>query len=244
MKNVFDINVKLINEKDVKNFFKNYGNVACVCYDTDTKFKENVGKHCFNSEHYSGSRGFYFIFEIDCPRYTADQLMRQEVGVFKNCQSQRYVQEKNIEFYIPHIVEKDEQLLALYKDYEMQINYLLNIIKARLNKKGYSNEQLNDIIRTLYPIGCFTKLRIGFTLEALINLCNKRLCLRADFPIRIVAKEIKNQVVKILPELESVLVPKCERYLYCTEGKSSCGKYPSKNDLLNILNEKEFKNGK
>ena len=236
MKTTFDINVKLLNEKDVRQFFKRFGEVSCVCYDTDTKYKENVGKHCFESEHFSGSRGFYFIFEIECPRYTADQLMRQEVGVFKNCQSQRYVEEKNIEFYVPNVVLKDEQLELLFNDYEMQINYLINIIKARLKKKGYNGEQMNDIIRTLYPIGCFTKLRIGFTLEALINLCNKRLCQRADLPIRIITKEIKNKVCEILPELESVLVPKCEKYLYCNEGKGSCGKYPSKENLIKQLN--------
>ena len=236
MKNVLDIKVKILNEKDIKQFFKKYGEIACVCYDTDTKFKENVGKHCFHSEHFSGSRGFYFLFEIECPRYTADQIMRQEVGVFKNCQSQRYVEEKQIDFYVPNVAIKDEQLAMLYKEYELQINYIINIIKARLKKKGYNNEQMNDLIRTLYPIGCFTKLRIGFTIEALINFCNKRLCQRADLPIRIIATEIRNKVCDILPELNEVLVPKCEKYLYCTEGKGSCGKYPCKSELIEKLN--------
>ena len=194
MKSILDVKVKLINEKDVKNFFKKFGEVACVCYDTNEKYAEKVGKHCFESGHLSGSRGFYFIFDIECPRFTADQLMRHEVGVFKNCQSQRYVQKENIDFYVPNQVLKSSDLEPMYKDIEIHLNYMLNIVKARLKKQGYNDEQLNDLIRTLYPIGCFTKLRIGFTLEGLINLCNKRLCKRADFPIRIVTENIKREV--------------------------------------------------
>ena len=86
-----DIKVTLLNPDEVKHFIRNHGYIACICYDTDERFAERVGENCLKSGHLSGSRGDFFKFEITCPRFTADQIMRHEQGVFKNCQSQRYV---------------------------------------------------------------------------------------------------------------------------------------------------------
>ena len=38
-----DIKVTLLNPEEVKNFIRNHGIVACVCYDTDEKYAEKVG---------------------------------------------------------------------------------------------------------------------------------------------------------------------------------------------------------
>ena len=86
------MNVELINIDEAKNVWKTWSEVASVCYDSKVKNPEIIGKHCFLSGHFSGSRGVYFIFKItDCPRFVIDQLVRHETGVFKNVQSFRYV---------------------------------------------------------------------------------------------------------------------------------------------------------
>lgn len=65
--------VELLNPEEVKNLFKNWGEVAAVCYDTKTSKPENIGKHCMKSGHTSGSRGTYFIFKVsDVPRFCYD----------------------------------------------------------------------------------------------------------------------------------------------------------------------------
>ena len=86
------MNVELINKNEVKLLFTTWSQVASVCYDSTIKSPDAIGKHCMKSGHFSGSRGTYFIFKItDCPRYVIDQMVRHEVGVFKNVQSFRYV---------------------------------------------------------------------------------------------------------------------------------------------------------
>ena len=224
-----DIKVTLLNPDEVKNFIRNHGMVACVCYDTDEKHAEQVGLKCLESGHLSGSRGDYFKFEIECPRFTADQIMKHEQGVFKNCQSQRYVDMDNFECYIPPIVAENRKINSLYRASIETTQLCYKYIRIELERQGITGEKANDLMRTLLPIGVPTKLRIGFDIEALIHFMNKRLCVRADEPIRQVAKLMKKEVLAVEPRYAKYLVPQCQALGYCPEHKG-CGAYPSKED--------------
>ena len=225
-----DIKVTLLNPDEVKNFIRNHGMVACVCYDTDEKYAERVGLNCLESGHLSGSRGDFFKFEIECPRFTADQIMRHEQGVFKNCQSQRYVDMDNFECYIPPVIAENRKLNSLYTASIETTQLCYKYIRIELERQGITGEKANDLMRTLLPIGVPTKLRIGFDIEALIHFMNKRLCVRADEPIRQVAKLMKKEVLAVEPRYAKYLVPQCQALGYCPEHKG-CGAYPSKEDL-------------
>lgn len=232
-----DIKVTLLNPDEVKNFIRNHGYIACICYNTDERYAEKVGLNCLKSGHMSGSRGDYFKFEIECPRFTADQIMRHEQGVFKNCQSQRYVDMDNFDCYIPPKVFRDPELRKLYEELENTTKDFYGRIRNEMEARGIEGEKANDLMRSLLPIGVPTKLRIGFDIEALIHFMNKRLCVRADEPIRQVAKLMKKEILEIEPRYADLLVPQCKAMLYCPEHKS-CGAYPSKDELRKLLEEK------
>ena len=235
MYTIDDIKVTLLNAEDVKDFIKNHGEIACVCYDTDEKFAEKVGKSCMIEGHTSGSRGDFFKFEIECPRFTADQIMRHEIGVFKNCQSQRYVDmDDNFSIYVPPKVVKDETLLQQYIRYEEMCKAQYKVNRACFDEMGIEGETANDLMRTMLPIGVKTKLRIGFTLEALIHFMHKRLCTRADLPIRKVAQLMKEEVLKVQPQYKDLLVPHCVALMYCPE-RHGCGAYPSKKEVEELI---------
>lgn len=232
-----DIKVTLLNPDEVKNFIRNHGYIACICYDTDERYAEKVGLNCLKSGHMSGSRGDYFKFEIECPRFTADQIMRHEQGVFKNCQSQRYVDMDNFDCYIPPKISRDPELKKLYEELENTTKDFYGRIRNEMEARGIEGEKANDLMRSLLPIGVPTKLRIGFDIEALIHFMNKRLCVRADEPIRQVAKLMKKEILEVEPRYADLLVPQCKAMLYCPEHKS-CGAYPSKDELRKLLEEK------
>ena len=236
MYTIDDIKVTLLNKEEVQNFIKKLGEIATVCYNTNEKYSEKVGESCLESGHLSGSRGDYFKFEIECPRYTADQIMRHEVGVFKNCQSQRFVSNEKVELYISPRLLMDASSRYKMKQYEITVNIYYKDLVNECKELKFDDKTTNDYVRTMLPIGVKTKLRIGFTLEGLINFMNKRLCARADEPIRRVALLMKNQVIDIEPRYEKFLVPMCERMLFCSE-KESCGYKPKKEDLEKIYKE-------
>ena len=232
-----DIKVTLLNPDEVKHFIRNHGYIACICYDTDERFAERVGLNCLESGHLSGSRGDFFKFEIECPRFTADQIMRHEQGVFKNCQSQRYVDMDNFECYIPPVIAENRKLNSLYTASIETTQLCYKYIRIELERQGITGEKANDLMRTLLPIGVPTKLRIGFDIEALIHFMNKRLCVRADKPIQQVAKLMRDEVLSVEPRYAEYLVPQCQAMMYCPEHKG-CGAYPSKEELKKILRER------
>lgn len=238
-----DFKVTLKNPEEVKHFVRWHGETACICYNTNPKFAERVGESVIADRHFSGSRGYYFIFEIECPRFTADQIMRHDIGTFKNCQSQRYVDmDDNFSIYVPPQVMADENLQAVYREFERQCKSMYEIARIEMNWRHIKGEKANDLMRTMLPIGVKTKLVMGFTIEALENFMNKRLCTRADLPIRKVACLMKEEVIKVEPRYEHLLVPQCKKLMYCPE-KHSCGSYPTKSELKETITlgyEKRF----
>ena len=235
MYTINDIKVELLNPEEVKNFIKNHGIFACECYQTPEKFAERVGLSCLKEGHTSGSRADMFKFRIHAPRYTCDQIMRHSIGTAINCQSQRYVDmDDNFSIYIPPKVEDDIILKQVYKDYEDECRKRYKNIRDLMNCCEITGEQANDLMRTMLPIGVACNLTMGFTIEALIHFMNKRLCLRADEPIRKVAMEMREVVLEAEPRYSEFLVPQCKTLMYCPE-KHGCGMYPNKKDIMELI---------
>ena len=223
------LKVRLINKDQVKDLFKTWGEFACLCYDTDKKYAERVGKSCFKTGHYSGSRAVSFIFEVEgISRACSHQLVRHSVGVTINQRSQRYCDEGNFDFIIPPSIKRNEKALEIFYSCMEDIKLNYNLLKETLSD-DLQGEELNQDIRSILPNACETKLTIGFTLEALIHFMNERLCTAAQLEIRNLAKAMKKEVISVLPELEEKLNPKCVYLGFCPESeKRCCGRYKTR----------------
>ena len=245
MYSINDIQVELINKEEVKNFIRNHGIFACQCYCTPEKYAEKVGLSCLREGHTSGSRADMFKFRIKCPRYCADQIMRHSVGTAINCQSQRYVDmDDNFSLYAPPQVMNDEVLKAQYQAYEDACREQYKANRALMNERGITGEKANDLMRTMLPIGVECNLTMGFTIEALIHFMHKRLCVRADEPIRKVAQLMEEVVLEVEPRYKGLFVPQCVDLMYCAE-KHSCGRYPNRLELEELIKKnKENKEDK
>ena len=235
MYSIDDIKVELLNPEEVKNFIKNHGIFACQCYMTPEKFAERVGMSCLVEGHTSGSRADMFKFRIYSPRYCADQIMRHSVGTAINCQSQRYVDmDENFSIYVPPQVMNDQALREMYSFYEEECRDRYTILREEMIARGITGEQANDLMRTMLPIGVPCNLTMGFTIEALIHFMHKRLCVRADAPIRQVAKLMKEAVLAVEPRYAELFVPQCQADMYCPE-KHGCGAYPNKEEVQRLI---------
>lgn len=228
--------VEILNKEECKELFKYWGLAAAKCYDTPKKFAERVGKSCLESGHFSGSRGRYIIFDIsEVPRALVDQLVRHEQGVFKNVESGRYVNFSDFGYYIPPVLYKNSAALNVYMKHMEATQKNYNEIVSLLGEENITGEKAYEAARGIMPMNYNTGLVIGFTVEALINLMHKRLCVCAQDHIMKLAIEMKKQIIEILPELKPYLVAVCDAYGYCPESKKrTCGKYPQK-DVLNTL---------
>ena len=230
------MNVELINKNEVKLLFTTWSQVASVCYDSTIKSPDAIGKHCMKSGHFSGSRGTYFIFKItDCPRYVIDQMVRHEVGVFKNVQSFRYVNKDSFGYEIPSEIKNNEGLLNKYKKHMEDTVALYDEIQNYIIDSGKSKERANEQARYVLPMATYSAVCIGFTIEALIHYMNMRLCTRTEDVHRQLAIKMRDAVLEVIPELSEYLVPQCDRLLYCPEARGGCGKYPSRDEVKELI---------
>lgn len=232
---VTSMNVELINADEARNIWETWSKVSSVCYDSTIKNPDAIGKYCFNSGHFSGSRGCYFIFKItDCPRFVIDQLVRHEVGVFKNVQSFRYVDKDNFDYQIPSEIEDNTELLDRYNKHMAETAQLYDDICQYVKTKGSSSERGNEQARYVLPMSTLSSVCIGFTIEALIHYTGLRLCNRTEDVHRCLAYMIKAAVAREIPDVAEYLVPQCDRLLYCPESKC-CGRHPTKSEVVRIL---------
>lgn len=226
--------VTILNPAEAKTLLSDWGTFASICYNSNSN-PQKIGKHCLESEHFSGSRWRYIAFRIeDVPRFLVDQLVRHEQGVVKNVQSFRYVNKENFSYDIPDEILTNSELSERYSKYMDECKNLYSDIKNYIINNGFTEEHANEQARYILPMATFSSVDIAFNLEALIHLCHKRLCNRAERPIRELTNLIRRAVLAILPELKEYLVPQCSYLLWCPE-KNGCGRFPCKEKLIDQL---------
>ena len=103
-----------------------------------------------------------------------------------------------------------------------------------MQENGINGEKANDLMRTMLPIGVPCNLTMGFTIEALIHFMHKRLCVRADEPIRKVAQLMEEVILEVEPRYKGLFVSQCVDLMYCPE-KLSCGRYPNKEEVQRLI---------
>lgn len=261
------LSVEILNPETVENLYRNHGEFARVCYDTPAEQAERVGRNCERSGHMSGSRCEYIKFYVrGVDRGTAEQCLRHEIGVrvptemqdsycyamdtvrnvtvspdeiVKNMASFRYIGKDNFEYETPSIIKEDVALSNIYNHAMSQINEWMGTIRTNLDARGYSSQEVNQAVNYLLPRATTTDFVIGFTPEALIHFCHKRLCRRAQEFIRRLAALMKAEVEKYNAEFAKELVPHCEFLLWCPEGKNCCGRKPTREQLEKELKGKE-----
>ena len=222
-----DFKVKLVNGEEVKSFIKKHGEFAAICYNTPKEKAEAVGMHCLKSEHFSGRRHLYFVFELEnVPRSAVDQLVRHNIGFVTNVQSLRYCnKDGKVSIYAAPEIVRDEYLVHSLYTYESQVQANYDYFQNNMKMGGHTNEQANEIARTVLPIGISTSCNIAVNIECLIHLANVRLCTRAELPIRTIVKEMVRQVVEVEPRYKPYLVPQCKKLGYCPENNKECTRY-------------------
>lgn len=228
--------VTLLNPEEVQKLFHYWGLFSKECYGTETDQPDKVGRNCFYSNHFSGSRSQYIIFKVeDVPRLTIDQAVRHEQGVAKNVGSFRYLDKSSFVYSVPPQIEDNPELLQKYHNHMMNTIDLYIEIQDYVYNKTNVHETANENARYVLPMATHSTFVIGFDVEAVMHFCQSRLCVRAEQPIRELAGLMRDAVLELLPELKARLVPQCQWLLWCPEGKKSCGAYPTRKELKERL---------
>ena len=256
--------VTLLNPEVLETMYKTHGEFACECYNTPKKYAVSVGKSCQEDGHWSGSRSIYINFEIEADRGTLEQILRSEIGVYvegsnvygeydyadyietrqnippdeivKNMKSFRYCVFDGFTYETPKNIRNNPTALALYQNCMSNIDTTATAIRKLLVEDGIDEHKAIEDANFVLPRATMNKVALAMTPEALIRFMWKRLCTRAQDEIHAVAVEMKRVVREVNPEFaDKNLMPHCQHLLWCPEGKRSCGAYPPKKKVIELI---------
>ena len=120
---------------------------------------------------------------------------------------------------------------------EMQFSYVIrdipywvsvHLVRHHVGFQPYVQSQRNDrqtaYDRTKAPQDTPVTMRVTLNAEALLNLANKRLCMKASPETREVVQRMCALAEKVVPELHGLLVPMCEYHGGVCYEIDSCGR--------------------
>ncbi len=174
--------------------------------------KVQLVRDTLNSGHWSVSRGVSFTFSVaGVSRACSHQLVRHVQGVSWEQQSQRYkeIDTKSDWHILPPSVRDNPEALAAYQKAMQHTGEAYQALLAL----GIAGEDA----RMVLPNAARTNLVSTWSFEALKNFLGQRLCTRAQWEIREVAKAMRKEVVRSIPWTSGLMTIKCIPLSICTE---------------------------
>lgn len=162
---------------------------------------------------------FTFLVE-GVSRVLLAQLTRHRIASF-SVQSQRYVSYQGGFGYImpPAIEALGEDAQALYRRQMATIQTWYEDWQKLLGQGEKSNEDARFVL----PNACETRVMLTMNAREIRHFFSLRMCSRAQWEIRAMAKEMHRLCFEVAPELFADAGPGCLRGA-CPEGEKSCGK--------------------
>jgi thymidylate synthase (FAD) len=159
-----------------------------------------------------------FTFAVEgVSRSLTHQLVRHRIASYSQ-QSQRYVREDDFEYIIPPTIQSSPESLALFKRTMADINQAYMALRELVPQED---------ARYVLPNACESKVVFTFNARSLFNFFQHRLCTRAQWEIRRLAKLMLEEVRVQAPVLFAKAGPTCETEGVCYEGDMSCGRVPT-----------------
>jgi len=178
------------------------------------------------SIEYSGKEMTYDL-EMKNPHHN---FIANGFVVHNSQRSQRYVNEDGFGYVTPDTIKKES---FTHYEYDEMISKLHDLYNQFV-EMGIPKEDARFIL----PNSTETEIDVMINLHSLMDLAKERLCTRAQWEIRDIVWQMRNQVVAKWPIFGEYIKPKCQVIGYCPEHKS-CGLTIHKSEVRDL-----FKPGK
>jgi thymidylate synthase (FAD) len=205
------------------------------CYSQDPAYSielsqeqiEKMLKQVIESGHHSTIEHASFTFSVEgVSRALTHQLVRHRIASFSQ-QSQRYVEMEEPTYVIPpSIVSQSNGKPYVEKAY---VHFQIAMVTAwneydELIKLGIPPEDARFVL----PNACTTNITITMNARELLHFFELRMCNRAQWEIREMAKGMYHHCMAVCPEIFRYAGPKCWTSK-CTESKP-CGNPPKREE--------------
>jgi len=189
-------------------------------------------REVLGSGHESPLEHVKFTFAIEgVSRALTHQLVRYRIASYSQ-QSQRYVNMNDFNYIVPPSIARDNDLRQRFVAMMEQIQQGYRALVDGFTRKGITGEKAHEDARFVLPQAAETKIVVTMNCRELLHFFSQRCCRRAQWEIRALADTLLGICREKLPAVFEHAGAKCERLGYCTEGKFSCGKYPTREALI------------
>ncbi|HLO11576.1 MAG TPA: FAD-dependent thymidylate synthase [Pseudoneobacillus sp.] len=224
-------------------------NAAANCYDTNVtyggKLADKIVAHCVESHHNTVYEHNIFTFFKKVPIFVARQDLRARHASFDE-RSLRYCRADNgsLTYYIPDYLSESAIRRAEEKSLTREVQLLRDMKEEWIEQhertlqfySKYTDQELNDIwdvlnidgervretVRASLPLGINTMYMDSRNAASWIHHSEKRLCLRAQKEIRLIAQQQVKQLKQKAPVIFRTTNMPCMTAGGCHEAKK-CG---------------------
>jgi thymidylate synthase (FAD) len=159
----------------------------------------------------------YFTFAVSgVSRALTHQLVRHRIASYSQ-QSQRYVKLTRPGYVTPPTVKGDAEAERLYRE---AVESTFKAYK-RLIELGVPVEDARYVL----PNAAETSLIVSVNARELLHILELRLCLHAQWEIRMLASKMLQEAVKVAPEILANAGPPCKVRGRCPENDPGCPLY-------------------
>jgi len=201
--------------------------------------QEEFVKNIVASGHQSPLEHVKFTFAIEgVSRVLTHQLVRHRLASYSQ-QSQRYVKEKDFDYIIPPVIERNLEAKNEFEKLMVTIQQSYTRLLVFMGQDNIRAEAANQDARFALPQAAETKIVVTMNCRELLHFFQHRCCSRAQWEIRQLANLMLDICQEKLPAVFFEAGAKCQTLQYCPEGeKFCCGKYPVKARKIFSINEK------
>lgn len=150
------------------------------------------------------------------------QLVRSRLASFSQ-RSQRFCSEDDFKVIVPESIKKHEIAFNKFNEIIAEIRSAYQFLQSC----GIPNEDA----RSLLPNACETRLIVSMNTRELWHFFNLRCCTRSQLEIRTLANKMLAILKNESPLLFKHAGASCVKG-FCPEGRMSCGKAPTLDELL------------
>lgn len=197
------------------------------------------------NQHYSVFEHACFTFGIEeVSRVLLAQITRHRIASF-SVRSMRYAPiNRNLKSMVGSTFEDQMIMAGKPIPFDENTEAVLDIYKnAYSDSVKHYDELLNHGVsqenaRYVLPNACMTSIVLTMNARELMHFFGLRCCKHAQSEIRALANRMSDLVMQVAPILfEGMNGPRCEQLGYCPEGKRSCHKKPTLEEILTTYNK-------
>lgn len=227
----------IIYEETTKNPITLIGKMAGVCYGANTEDDEKNykrGLDCLQSQHGRTLEfpDIYVCFDGYSARVDRELYTHIGGSPTRLQGSTRYINYKDFGYYTPESIKKNDDADLFYSTMMLKLKNGL----ATLDELGIPKEDSANAL----PLGMQSKVVAKYNLRTVIDMSHQRECTRAYHEFRDMFKDWKQALSEYSEEwkyiVDNFFQPKCEYLMYCPE-KFSCGKYPKREIVQELIQE-------